>query len=440
MTTKTKTISQIGKTKFDLVKDADHDAFIFKVDDRTEEPSPKTVMYISSNKEGAAPEINNESGLVIMSNVNVAGKISAGNIEMADSSSNIAVAGKILLKADDNIRASIYAVSDPNQTDPTAENSTGNHRLIIDPYQIDDPSSYSGSASTNNGTVYIRGNLIVEGNKTILDTAEHVTSDNFIGINATRTNVEGVLVGGAATKAGITVYHQASTESELTSKSLIFDFDYTYWSTQNENFVTKNITAADITASGNTSITGNLTINGDKFTVDSTSGDTSVKGTLAVTGSTTLSSGVSVTGSLVATGNLIGNKGVNAITIGNIVPVALTSGSVRLDVQTLSSSVTDAPLHADILNYFTGKTFAAGKCVAALTNSTDASVAMFSFSICGSILTMVLDQEVHSDTAVLSLDYDSSGVIKLNLGTAANANYCVKVLPIMTSDSITEKY
>jgi len=437
MTTKTKTISQIGKTKFDLVKDSEHDAFIFKVDDRTAEPSPKTVMYISSNKEGAAEEIDNESGLVIMSNVNVAGKISAGNIEMTDTASNITVAGQIFLKADNNIRASIYAVSDPSA--PSAENSTGNHRLIIDPYQIDDQTS--SSASTNNGTVYIRGNLIVEGNKTILDTAEHVTSDNFIGINATRTNDEDDLVGGAANTAGITVYYQANTESDLMSESLSYDFISKNWSTQDGNLVTKNITAVDITASGTTSITGNLTINTDKFTVDSTNGNTSVSGTLVAAGATTLSSDVGVIGQLEVDGNLIGNKGVNAITIGNIVPVELTSGSGREDVQSLSSSAISVPLHTDILDYFAGKTFAAGKCVVALANETEASVAMFSFSKCGSVLTLVLDQEVHSNNAALSLDYDSTTeTIDLIMGTAADAKYCVKVLPIMTSESINGMY
>ncbi len=133
------------------------------------------------------------------------------------------------------------------------------------------------------------------------------------------------------------------------------------------------------------------------------------------------------------------SRGVSARTIGNIVPVELSSSGGRSSTKTISATVTTAPLHADILNYYSGKAFAAGKCVAALTNGTHSSVAMFSFSVCASVLTMVLDQEVHSSSAVLNVDYDSSGTIDLNLGTASSAVYCVKVLPIMTSDSITEQ-
>ncbi len=133
------------------------------------------------------------------------------------------------------------------------------------------------------------------------------------------------------------------------------------------------------------------------------------------------------------------SRGVSARTIGNIVPVELSSSGGRSSTKTISATVTTAPLHADILNYYSGKAFAAGKCVVALTNGTHSSVAMFSFSVCASVLTMVLDQEVHSSSAVLNVDYDSSGTIDLNLGTASSAVYCVKVLPIMTSDSITEQ-
>jgi hypothetical protein len=129
-------------------------------------------------------------------------------------------------------------------------------------------------------------------------------------------------------------------------------------------------------------------------------------------------------------------RDVNAVTIGNIVPVELTVSGGRASTKTISANAT-APLNADILAYYSGKTFAAGQCVVALTDGTNASVAMFSFSKCGaSTLTLVLDQEVHSSVAALSVDYDSSGTIDLILGTATSATYCVKVLPVMTSDSI----
>ena len=128
-------------------------------------------------------------------------------------------------------------------------------------------------------------------------------------------------------------------------------------------------------------------------------------------------------------------RDVNAVTIGNIVPVELTVSGGRASTKTISANAS-APLNADILAYYSGKTFAAGQCVVALTDGTNASVAMFSFSKCGGTLTLVLDQEVHSSVAALSVDYDSSGTIDLILGTASSATYCVKVLPVMTSDSI----
>ena len=129
-------------------------------------------------------------------------------------------------------------------------------------------------------------------------------------------------------------------------------------------------------------------------------------------------------------------RDVNAVTFGNIVQVDLGDGGAREDVKTVTTNRT-APLHADISHHFSDKTFAAGQCVVALTGGSEASVAMFSFSKCGSTIVLVLDQEVHSNAAVLNVDYDSTNSnIGLNLGTATEAKYCVKVLPIMTSDSI----
>lgn len=469
-TATTKTISQIGETRLELVKDT-YDAFVFKLDASGDTPaSQRTVMYISSDTDGTKPGVNDvspvigTSGLVTMSNTKVNGSITSGG--------DVIVGNQLHLTGsnESNVRGAIYAET----------GSDDNHKIIIDPYQQDD-----NDPTTNNGTVYIRGNLIVQGDKTILDTAEHVTAENLFGINAAAFDTNGDVIGGTTQPTGIHVYYK-------NSENTTFDTQFVYDFTANENegrwltgastnslkdFQSKNIYAVKVTSTdlatlssvdiggGNiddTAIGENARSSGKFTTIDAdsingitttklvASGAIQFKDTRPTTatihsifdvGTITTTGGADVDTRTLGDNTIhVNARGVNAITVGNIVPVELTSGSVRLDVQTLSSSVTAAPLHADILHYFTGKTFAAGKCVAALTNGTDASVAMFSFSICGSTLTMVLDQEVHSDTAVLSLDYDSSGIIKLNLGTAANANYCVKVLPIMTSDSITEKY
>jgi hypothetical protein len=127
--------------------------------------------------------------------------------------------------------------------------------------------------------------------------------------------------------------------------------------------------------------------------------------------------------------------------IGNIVPVDLDTALGRASTKTISANAVGT-LHVDILAHFSGTLFAAGQCVVALTDGVNnASVAMFSFSKCAGILTLVLDQEVHSSPTALNVDYDStSGTIGLNLGAGVtSATYCVKVLPVMTSDSITEQ-
>lgn len=507
-TAKTKTISQIGNTKLELVKDT-YDSFVFKLDASGANPaSQNTVMYISSDTDGSKPSTTDvsppiaTSGLVSMSNAKVNGNITSGG--------NVIVGNQLHLKKDEHVRGAIYAEDGAG---------TDNRSIIIDPY----PADASTDTDVNKGTVYIRGSLIVEGDKTILDTAEHITSDNLFGINAS-LNESGNAVGGSATTAGIHVY-----SSGYTATHFVHDFSTGSWLTGENSSNLTDFQAKDIHAKNITAKDGNLVIkdssDNEKFKVEPSNGDTTIAGTLSVSSTTSVSTNLIVgnpsvpqtlpsAGHLYATqinGTLAGNvsvstgtsnfndvdistldvtsslgvtgtiqftdttestthsifgtgtitstnndsvktrtlgdntihvnaKGVNSITVGNIVPVELASGTVRLAVQTVSSSVNAAPLHADILNYFAGKAFAAGKCVAALTNGVEASVAMFSFSICGSILTMVLDQEVHSNTSTLNLDYDSVGTIALTLGTATAATYCVKVLPVMTSDSITEKY
>lgn len=673
----TKTISRIGETKFELVKDT-YDSFRFTVDDNSTNPNaPKTVMFISSEPTGsAAPTALSSSGRVTMSNIRTEGTTSTSS---ADVDGDIGIGGKILIRegtgAGTATRAAIYAEKD----------TSDNHRLILDPYREDDSNPDTGDA--NNGTVYIRGSLIVEGDKTILDTAEHITSENLLGINAIK-DANGNTTGGMATAAGIHVY----SVNEHTQ--FLYNFTSGRWRTAAVGGTLKDLEAKDVyiadldatgeatvnvlTVSTTASISDTLTLSKATGTGLVVTANASVGGILEVTDAVTLSSTLDVTDALTAssgnfgtgavtagtfTGNLTGDvtgtvsdisnfsttdlaegtnlyytdarvdarigiaelgdlsdvnintpllnqfimydggkwtntsadtdaitegannlyytqtrattaarqavgiasgetvlsynsttgefstsisagtlgglsditltsvtdkdiltydsntskwvnsnsltisgetnlgpfalskrngttnpdyhsiiftdnrassgntthrifdveqtsdtsgnpvykrnlgdddihvvsRGVSARTIGNIVPVELTSLGGRSSTKTITATATSVPLHADILNYYSGKTFAAGKCVAALTNGTHASVAMFSFSVCANVLTMVLDQEVHSNDAVLSVDYNSSGTIDLKLGTAASAIYCVKVLPIMTSDSITEQ-
>ena len=448
-----KTISHIGDTKFELIKDT-YDSFRFTVDDKSplalDPPasnSPKTVMYISSQPVSTAvPTPLSATGRVTMSNIRSEGTMSTS---VADVDTDISIGGKILIREGIGIntatRAAIYAQKDP---------SAGlNHRLIIDPYKEDDG---TGGASANNGTVYIRGSLIVEGNKTILDTAEHITSENLIGINAVRStdsNGDPIIAGGAATTAGIHVYSAGN------NTQFLYDFDATRWLTGAsiaalKDLQAKNLYATDLDATGTSTLTtvdiagGNIDGTAIGATIASAAKFTSLDATGTSTLTTvdiaggnidgtaigaTIASAASFT-TITASTNLTA-RDVNAVTFGNIVQVDLGDGGPREDVKTVTTNHS-APLHGDILHHFALKTFAAGQCVVALTDGTNASVAMFSFSKCGGTLTLVLDQEVHSSVAALSVDYDSSGTIDLILGTATSATYCVKVLPVMTSDSI----
>ena len=554
-TAKTKTISQIGDTKFELVKNT-HDAFRFTVEDRAAgATSPKTVMYISSEPADTVdiPDPLSTSGRITMSNVRTIGSTSTGSAVVDN---DLSVGNKILIKesntsgdATPETRAAIYAEGDTS--------GNNNHRLIIDPYTAE--STTSGQA--NNGTVYIRGSLIVEGNKTILDTAEHITSENFLGINAVRDATSGVS-GGTDTTAGIHVYSANEDTVEF-----YYDFSASKWLTGGKDLATGDITftggtvSGHLTTSGSGKFVGELdgnastvtTISGhdigslndvsvssalqagdiltysssgtwinsksltiksttvanydpttptgavvtdggvliksnqalnlqsknaalaviggayiggetymnklntheasiDSFTVDGTANSITFTENRNGVDSVTTHSIFDIASSTNAAGNatiykrILGDdtiqvvsRGVSARTIGNIIPVELATGGGRTSTKSITQPHSAVPLHDDILSYYSDKTFASGKCVVALTDGTHASVAMFSFSVCGTLLTMVLDQEVHSMSSALSLDYDSGGTIDLNLGTAAEAVYCVKVLPIMTSDSITEQ-
>ena len=235
----TKTISQIGDTKLEVIKDKDYyDSFKFTVDDLQGTPhSPKTVMYVSSEPISGAERPMSTTGRVSMSNATV-GTIVANNTTVV---TDITLGGKLLMRdansTETDIRAAIYA--EKNASDPN------NHRLILDPYRMDDSDPNQGDA--NNGTVYIRGNLIVEGDRTVLDTAEHVTSDDYFGINA-KIDADGVLTGGQALVAGIKVYRQENSTSPLLHNSLEYDFTNDTWKTPNANFSTGDISAGYISA------------------------------------------------------------------------------------------------------------------------------------------------------------------------------------------------
>ncbi|QDP59098.1 MAG: putative tail fiber protein [Prokaryotic dsDNA virus sp.] len=83
-------------------------------------------------------------------------------------------------------------------------------------------------------------------------------------------------------------------------------------------------TFANLTSSGTTELTGNVSVNTDKFNVTAASGNTTIAGTLGVTDATTLSAATQINATLTATGLATLSGGVAAAT-GNI---TTTSGNI----------------------------------------------------------------------------------------------------------------
>ena len=401
----TKTISQIGGTKFELIKDA-HDAFKFTVASAANEQAAaasKPVMYISSARDHVATPIESASGLVTVSNIKTIGDMSSATAEVGGI---IGIGNKILFRDPDwdgtgdiQTLAAIYSKADTNSS---------NHTLILDPYKAD-----NGTGDpANNGTVVIRGNLIVEGDKTILDTAEHITSDNIIGINAS-LGANGVVASSAINEGGIKVYSAPNLAPEFVYKFGVNP----RWLAKTGNvdevadFEANNIDAAGIVATGAISCAS-----------------------LALTGD----------GAFNINNNIISTKGVQADTIGNIVKSSpLASGPTvedpRKNVVDVTASFA-APLHDDIAEHF-GQDFAAGKCIVTLISTLDVSVGIFNFSTWKGAVIMTLDQEYASAENELYIDYDVTGVVNLFLSpNTLSAQYFVKVLPITTSASINGSY
>ena len=332
----------------------------------------------------------------------------------------------------------------------------GPAELVIDPSPIAD----------NAGTVRIKGNPIVDGTQTIINSTIVIIKDNIFGINAVK-GVGNTVVGAGAAEGGLNIYGDSGAVSEF-----IYDFNTAKWRTGPatgtlNNLITGELEAAKMTTSlvdisgGNITKTliGSATVQADRAaayftTVSASNGFTgNVDGQVTDITNHSINdlSDVSITSDIAnddllrydsTASKWVHSKGVKSKAFGNIVETELSTGAGRSATQSVTSTEQSVPLHTDILNHFSGTNFAAGQCVVGLDDGTaHSAVAMFSFSLCSSSLSLVLDQEVHSSSGKLKIDYDSaSGTLKLELGTGVSATYCVKVLPIMTSDSISESY
>ena len=323
----TKSIANIGSTTIDVVRNGtgSADEVNFSVYNGT---SPNTVMQIGGDDSSSNTSIT--KGSVSVNNLTVNGTITTSG----STSAPTVTIGEQLLFTDkattDSVpKASIYALTDPN-------NGT-NHQLIIDPYKEDDPSA----ASTNSGTVYIRGALVVEGDKTILDTATTVTSENAIRVNTTG---DGSTAGGA-TYGGLEFLYDNGGTTE--TKSLYYDHSGPHWTTGNTDFKsTGQIYGATLTDGTATLTGGTLTgdVNGDVTSsgtssfsnVDINGGNidgTKIGVTTADSGRFTTilaSASISTNGAITASGSITANGGLSVASGQSFTAdtVSITGGSI----------------------------------------------------------------------------------------------------------------
>lgn len=91
---------------------------------------------------------------------------------------------------------------------------------------------------------------------------------------------------------------------------------------------------SDLTVTSTLGVTGNLSVNTNKFTIDATTGNTAVAGTLSVTGASTLTGNVSVSGTLGVTGNTTFSG-----TVGIADDLAVNTNKFTVDAQTGNTGV-----------------------------------------------------------------------------------------------------
>ena len=290
-----KQIASIGSTTINVVKNGagNSDEIDYNVYDGA---SPNTVM-----------QLNGDSSI---SNSNVtSGSVSVNNLTVNGSLTSVSTSTKQLLftdrtTTDSTAKASIYALNDPN-------NGT-NHQLILDPYKEDDPSV----ASTNSGTVYIRGALVVEGDKTILDTATTITSENAIRVNTTGDGT----TAGIATSGGLEFLYDNGGITE--TKTLYYDNSGLHWTTGNIDFKSTG------QIYGGTLTDGTATLSGGTLTGNVTSSGTSTFSTVDING-----------------GNIDGTKiGVTTADSGRFTTISSTSSITSYGAITASSAVTGGSL------------------------------------------------------------------------------------------------
>ena len=178
----------------------------------------------------------------------------------------------------------------------------------------------AGAVTIGSGNVTIDGNLTVNGTTTTVNSTELSVDDKNITLGAVATpdddtgNGGGITLKAAADKTITWVkttnrwtsnvgFEAASIQNTPIGSSTASTGSFTTLGASGATTI-QGLSATTGTFSSTLGVTGNLTVNTDKFSVTATNGNTSVAGTLGVTGAITGSSTVSATQytSTIATG------------------------------------------------------------------------------------------------------------------------------------------
>lgn len=438
----TKQITSIGSTTINVVKYGDGiaDGVEYNLYDGSGiGSSPNTVMHLSGDSgESSTTQVSN--GYVSVHNLHVNGTLTS-----ASTSAPTITIGEKLYFTDFDPDA-----QDTTRTIGSIYTSTGtgdNHTLYIDPYREDTTSS----TTTNKGTVHILGSLIVEGDKTFLDTTTKVTSDNAIAVNGTLDD-SGNLVGTTAISGGLTFAHSNdNTYGNTEYKDLFYNTSDRHWTIGSENFnTTGTVTVGSLTDGTATLSGGTLTLSSGSLTVASGSkvainDQTDSVATSIGSGALVVEGGVSIKKHLYL------GRGTTGV-LGDIVLVSTTSGGLRSANPILSAGTTVvAPLGIDISNYFRERAlyFGTGQFVVSLVENAitasgtaregEIAAAIGNFLYTGTTLQLV--HTLESESTNLSTDVEnSSGTVNLKNTSNNEAFYHVRILTVADTSSARGGY
>lgn len=274
------------------------------------------------------------------------GPVSANTLTAANLTQNrvvvVGASGQLIDDADLTYNPSTNALTGNslNLTSTTESTTTSTGALVVaGGVGIGGRLNVGGRLDVSGNTV-IDGNLVVNGNTITLNVTNLDVEDTFIYLNANST-ISNPDLGFAGNYNDGTYRHAGVFRDASDGKFKFFD-SYTPEPTNPIDVNHASFSLADVAIDNleatNVTLSGNITVNTNKFTVNATSGNTSVAGTLGVTGITSLSDVLNVTGNL----NINTNKFNVTASSGNTAiagTLAVTGGSTLTGAVTAQSTL-----------------------------------------------------------------------------------------------------